>query len=95
MWKEINPPVSEEDLIDKFLGAIYEVSGKKKKVKLFVGRCTRRFLEDADGPTDGLELDCPDLTIGSPIILNERPLHLEGGLGFFPTHNIIVEPSNA
>ena len=95
MWKEINPPVSEEDLTGKFFGAIYEVPGKKKKAKLFVGRCTRRFLKDADGPTDGLELDCLDLAIGSPIILNERPPHLERDLGFFPTYNIIGGPLNA
>ena len=95
MWKEINPPVSEEDLTGKLFGAIYEVPGKKKKAKLFVGRCTRRFLKDADGPTDGLELHCLDLAIGSPIILNERPPHLERDLGFFPTYNIIAGPLNA
>ena len=95
MWKEINPPVSEEDLTGKFFGAIYEVPSKKKKTKLFVGRCTRRFLKDADGPTDGLELHCLDLAIGSPIILNERPPHLERDLGFFPTYNIIAGPLNA
>ena len=54
----------------------------RQKAKLFVGRCTRRFLKDADGLTDGLELDCLDLAIGSPIILNERPPHLERDLGF-------------
>ena len=38
MWKEINPPVSEEDLTGKFFGAIYEVPGKKKKANcLLVG----------------------------------------------------------
>ena len=90
MWKEINPPVSEEHLTGKLFGTIYEVPGKKKKVKLFVGRYTQRFLKDADGPIDGLELDCLDLAIGSPIILNERPPHLERDLLFFPTHNILL-----
>ena len=40
MWKEINAPVSEEHLTGKLFGTIYEVPGKKKKVKLFVGRYT-------------------------------------------------------
>ena len=95
MWKEINPLVSEEDLTGKFFAAIYEVPGKKKKVKPFVGRCTRRFLKDADGPIDGLELDCLNLPIGLPIILNERPTQLERDLGFFRTYNIFGGPLNA
>ena len=48
-----------------------------------------------DALEDGLELDCLDLVIGSPIILNERPPHLERDLGFFSTYNIIAGPLNA
>ena len=85
MWKEINPPISEEDLTGKFFGAIYEVLRKKKKVILFVGRFTRRFLKDANCLTDVLELDSLDLAIGSLIVLNKRPPS-----GFFSQHIMLL-----
>ena len=92
MWKEINPPISEEDLTGKFFSTIYEVLRKKKKVILFVGRFTRRSLKDANCLTDVLEIDSLDLAIGSLIVLNKRPPHLERDLGFFPTHKVIGGP---
>ena len=55
---------------------------------------TRRFLKNADAPTDGLELDCLYLAMESSIILNERPRYLERDLGFFFTQNIIAGPLN-
>ena len=62
MWKTPNPPVLEKELTGRFSGAIYDANSqaKKKKLNLFVGKCTRRFLNDADGYTVGLELDCLD-----------------------------------
>ena len=48
-------------------GAIYDTNPevKKKKLKFFVGKYTRQFLNDVDGYTVGLELDCLNLAIGS------------------------------
>ena len=65
---------------------------KKKKLKLFVGKCTRQFLNDVDGYTVGLELHCLDFAIGLPVILQERLAHLGNDVGFFPTWNIIAGP---
>lgn len=39
--------------------------------------------------TVSLELDCFDLVIGPPVILQEVPSHLCSHAGFFPTRNII------
>ena len=71
MWNTLNLPVLEEELTGRFFGAIYDANlqVKKKKLKLSVSKCTRRFLNDVDGYTVGLELDCLDLAIGSPVIL--------------------------
>ena len=94
MWKTLNPPFLEEELTGRFFGAIYDASpqAKKKKLKLFVGKCTRRFLNDVDRYTVSLEIDCLDLAIGSTVILQERPAHLGSDVGFFPTWNIIAGP---
>ena len=94
MWKTLIPPFLEEELTGRFFGAIYNASpqAKKKKLKLFVGKCTQRFLNDVDCYTVGLEIDCLDLAIGSTVILQEWPSHLGSDVGFFPTWNIIAGP---
>ena len=94
MWKTLHPPFLEEELTGRFFGAIYYANpqAKKKKLKLFVGKCTRQFLNDVDGYTVGLELHCLDFAIGLPVILQERLAHLGSDVGFFPTWNIIAGP---
>ena len=73
MWKTLHPPFLEEELTGRFFGAIYYANpqAKKKKLKLFVGKCTRQFLNDVDGYTVGLELHFLDFAIGLPVILQE------------------------
>ena len=94
MWKTLHPPFLEEELTGRFFGAIYYANpqAKKKKLKLFVGKCTRQFLNDVDGYTVGLELHCLDFAIGLPVILQERLAHLGSDVGFFPKRNIIAGP---
>ena len=97
MWKTLNPPVIEEELTGRFFGAIYDANpqAKKKNLKLFVGKCTCQFLNDVDGYTVGLELDCLNLAIGPPVILQERLAHLGSDVGFSLTWNIIAGPLQA
>ena len=81
----------------RLFGAIYDINpqAKKKKLKLFVAKYTRQFLNDVNGHTVGLVIDCLDLAIGSPEISQERPAHLGSDVGFFPTWNFIACPLQA
>ena len=91
MWKALNLPVLEEELAVRFFCAIYDANPQaKSKLKLFIGKCTHQFLNDLDGDTVSLELDCLDLAIGSLVILQEWPAHLGSDVGFFPAWNIIA-----
>ena len=69
LWTKLSPPVPEESVVQRWYGAIYH---GKKKSHLYVGKAIRRFLDDADGPVSGIELDClkPHIGKGSP---NVRP----------------------
>ena len=44
VWNSFNPPITEEDIIYKYVGVVYR--GKKKQQHLFVGKVTRRFLHE-------------------------------------------------
>ena len=67
-------------------------SGKKKGT-LYLGRVTKRFLSEKDGPVDELELDCLKPALGpSTTILEEPPNHLGKDLGMFKAYDIIAAP---
>ena len=53
------------------------------------------IFKDVDGYTVSLELDCLNLAIGPPVILQERLAHLGSDVGFFSTWNIIAGPLQA
>ena len=58
-WEDINPPVTEKDIVGRFFAAVYyHTSNRQKSGRLFVGKVVKRFLADKDGQTQGLELDC-------------------------------------
>ena len=57
-WKEfggVSIPTREEDLVGKWIAAIYET---KTKSILCVGKMMKRFLKEKDGQTESMELDC-------------------------------------
>ena len=58
-----------------------------KKSYLYVGKATRRFLEDPTGPVTGLELDCLRPHV-SGTVLESIPSHLARDV-VFPIHNLI------
>ena len=55
LWEKLNPPASEDWIVGKWFGAIFI---EKKKHVLYVGKATKRFLADSDGPAESIELDC-------------------------------------
>ena len=89
-WKSLSPPVAEDDIIHKWYGAVYE---HKKKFHLYVGKATRRFLYDEDGPVTAIELDCLKPRIGTGTIL-EAYDKARKDVDRFPLCNIIAGPLN-
>ena len=46
VWNSFNQPITEEDIIYKYVGVVYR--DKKKQQHLFVGKVTRRFLHEKE-----------------------------------------------
>ena len=61
-WQALCPPVSEEKIVGKWLGCIFQHS---KTLSLYVGRVTKRFLNDEGGLVAGVEMDCLERELGS------------------------------
>ena len=96
VWSDFTPPITEESLKMKFFAAIYYIDpSNRKKPKLFIGRIIRRFLSEAEGSVDCLELDCLELAVGSPVILSERLDTIGRDIGMFSAFNIIAGPLDA
>ena len=55
-------------------------------------KMVRRFLEDADGPVQGMELDCLSPHVGTGTILASVPAHLQPDNAVFPIFDIIAGP---
>lgn len=89
LWKKLSPPVSEESVVQQWYGIIYN---GKKKGHLYVGKATRRFLHDVDGPVSGIEFDCLKPHIGTGTVLSSIPDHLERDISIFSIHDIIDGP---
>ena len=54
LWTDLSPPTNESEIIGKWFAGIY-LSGKK--VLLYVGRATKRFINDVDSKATHIELD--------------------------------------
>ena len=87
LWKSLCPPVQEDDIQQKWYGVIYT----EKKNYLYIGKVIKRFLDDVDGPTMALEIDCLKPQIGSGSILESYDPNNKD-IGVFPTYNIIYGP---
>ena len=78
-----SPPIPGNDLVNASCGEIFY--GAKKKGTLYLGRITKRFLKEKDGPVDIFEVNClKPLSSASKIVLKEPPIHL--------SYNIIAGP---
>ena len=88
-WKSLNSPKSEEDIIQKWYGCIYNA---RKKNHLYVGKAVRRFMDDVNGPVTALEIESLKPHVGSGNILESIPEHLERDIDVFPIFNVIDGP---
>ena len=89
-WESLSPPNKEEDLIGKWYGVIYE---SKRSSMLFVGKILRRFLHDAEGPVDSIEIRCLKPKTGSGTILDDTPSH-SPDISTFQLTDVIYGPLN-
>ncbi|CAK8690374.1 unnamed protein product [Clavelina lepadiformis] len=89
-WLSVSPPIEEQDVLNQWYRVIDE--GKKKKTSLYIGKVTRRFLEDENGPVHGLEIDCLKPHVGQGNVLKSVPDHMPSDIDFFPVCNIISGP---
>ena len=89
VWRSINSPTTEEEITKGWYGAIYQ---HQKKSYLYVGKATRRFLSDKDGPATSIELDCLKPQVGSGTILQSYDKSQQRDIGIFMLHNVIAGP---
>ena len=71
-WKSMSPPTLEEDIIGQWYAVAYK-SKKSKKESLYIGKATKRFLEDENGRVKELELNFLKPHVGNTTILEEYP----------------------
>ena len=75
VWNSFNPPITEEEIIYKYVGVVYR--DKKKQQHLSVGKVTRRFLHEKDSAAAALEVECLKKKHGATDnILEVVPSHL-------------------
>ena len=85
-WDSISPPFPESDLKTAWYAAMFNVPKRKRGI-LHIGRVTKRFLTEENGPVDCLELDCLKPASG---MLEEPPEHFGKDTGMFKAYNIIA-----
>ena len=88
-WKALNLPNKEENVVQKWYACIYET---KKKNHLYIGKAVKRFLDDKEGPVNGLEIECLKPHVGTGNVLESVPEHLERDVDVFPAYCIIDGP---
>ena len=90
-WDTISPPFPESDLKAAWYAAIFNVPKRKMGI-LYIGRVTKRFLLEENGPVDCLELDCLKPASGlSSTILEEPPEHFGKDIVAGPLNIVYVE----
>lgn len=72
-WDSISPPVPEDDILGKWYIGIYKDPKLRGRQTFCIGKAVRRFLEDAEGPVTGLQLDCLKPRVGNTTVLDEYP----------------------
>ena len=88
VWQKLSPPNTEESILQQWYCGIYK---DNRKEYLYVGKSTKRFLDDVDGPVSGIELDCLKLKVGSGTVLES---YGEGNpdIGIFSIYDVIDGP---
>ena len=89
IWRSVSPPVTEEDVVNKWYGVIYT---EKKRSYIYVGKVLKRFLDDVDGPATGFEIDCLKPHIGSGTVLESYDYTNYKDISVFPSYNLVFGP---
>ena len=87
MWKTLSP-MEDESIIGKWYAVVYNT---KCTIILFVGKITKRFLDDKNGPVDGLEVRCLKPKVGSGTIVEDTQAHLPD-ISLFNLADVIYGP---
>ena len=86
-WDAFSPPIPENDLVNAWYAGIFHEA--KKKSTLHLGRITKKFLKEKDGPVDCFEVNCLKPLSASSNTVSEEPLiHLSPDLSLFNSYNI-------
>lgn len=89
VWKSLSPPNEEKDIVLRWYACIYQV---KRKNLMFIGRPTKRFLQDLGGSVSSLEIDCCIKPVaGSDTVYENLPSHLPKDVEVFSASDIIAE----
>jgi len=92
VWKTLNLPNKEEDLVGSYYGLIYYINEKSNKSRLYVGKVLRRFQKDKDGPTEFIEMECLKYTPGTPTVLEKNPSHFVQDNDIISAYDIVFGP---
>ena len=88
-WDVYLPPLPENDLVNAWYAGHFH--GAKKKGTLYLGRITKRFLKEKDGPVDCFGVSClKPLSEPSNTVLEDPLIHLLPDLGLFNSFHIIA-----
>ena len=86
-WKSISTPTTEEELKGCWCACMYL---SKKRELLYFGRVMRRFLVEAGGPVESLQIDCFVMEqSGSPRIFENIGSHLGQDIDIFNVSNVL------
>ena len=97
VWRALSLPNTEKSLQNRWFVEIYEASHGNKKEQMYVGKLTKRFLDDENGAVTLIEMDClkPPTGIMEKTTLKSVPEHLRNigdHLAIFQRKNIIAGP---
>ena len=87
LWKSLNPPTKEADILNRWFGAIFT---KGKKSYFYIGKVRKHFLHDEGGVAASLELDCLKPHVGKSTILESYPKKAHKDICIFQIHDIIT-----
>ena len=88
-WKGLSPPTVEEHVVNRWYGCIYT---SKRGPNLFIGKATRRFLNDEGGLITALEIACLEQKLGTTDCILKQAK--KSDVDIFPVQNIICGPLN-
>ena len=88
-WKGLSPPTVEEHVVNRWYGCIYT---SKRGANLFIGKATRRFLNDEGGLITALEIACLEQKLGTTDCILKQAK--KSDVDIFPVQNIICGPLN-